>query len=703
MKKQHIIIFVTFVIVAAVGSFFIGKALVPKDDTRSVAEKIEAAIALREEGNLEGARKLFRDVAEDEPENANAHLLWAATLIEDDPERALELVNEVLAFDALAARYRGQAVTLLIQLGKVEEASAEVQYMAENQQDDPETYKIIGTLSALSNRPELAANLYQQAINLGEDDPDLKLLYAQTLLSQENRVSLTKAKVMLEEVSANTDRSGLGALLLLVTNNKLPVFADERRLFLEKLYEHPLLNSPIVNNNISILRSLTSQYQQLDVEKAYTIGRRLIEHPEATADDMVPYVFMVQGMEKADEAETVLEDLQKRYPDDLRVDVLRAYQHLLNERYADAISLVEEVASADPQNASLILMLQRAIGNEDFSPTPSEEEAMLDVILQSEIASLPFKLASYSKKIELRPTQRERLLNEAIEKYADENKVTLTAWLLQLEEFEKSANLITDAEALANISLFETRIKALSQADELTAARQLLQRGEASDLSALLVAYYDALLSVREEADAEVIARKWQDAFAQARLNDNTAVILQLARLAQNVDTATVLQAYEEARLNDAQFTPFDWLAYFNAAFQEADLTLAHRIARDTLAQFPGNSTMVNNAAYVSALIESNPGLYVERLEDILEENPDIVEYRMTLALCYLKTEQPTKARRLIQDLQIPEAFRSKLIYAAVLAANNEEIFASNLVQDIEEQDLLPEERELASTFARNN
>ena len=116
-----------------------------------------------------------------------------------------------------------------------------------------------------------------------------------------------------------------------------------------------------------------------------------------------------------------------------------------------------------------------------------------------------------------------------------------------------------------------------------------------------------------------------------------------------------------------------------------------------------GDPSHTNNAAYLNFLRGRNIEKYIDRMEQVVEANPDRGTFRMTLALGNLRAGRPREALRLAEEtpLDWSEAgASSQAIYAAVLAANDREAFASSLISRIDRSRLLAEEWELVSALS---
>jgi hypothetical protein len=88
-------------------------------------------------------------------------------------------------------------------------------------------------------------------------------------------------------------------------------------------------------------------------------------------------------------------------------------------------------------------------------------------------------------------------------------------------------------------------------------------------------------------------------------------------------------------------------------------------------------------------------------MRTLVEDYPDVTQYRLTLALGLLRIGRTNEAKRLLDSTAIDWASagtRGKMIYAAVLAASNQRVVADGLIQNIDFSELIPEERALLDT-----
>jgi hypothetical protein len=118
--------------------------------------------------------------------------------------------------------------------------------------------------------------------------------------------------------------------------------------------------------------------------------------------------------------------------------------------------------------------------------------------------------------------------------------------------------------------------------------------------------------------------------------------------------------------------------------------------------RFPQKPVHINNLAYFHFLSERNLEEGIASMEKLVEEYPERQAYRLTLALGLLKAGSFNKANRLIESGQIDwdeVGQRGQLIYAAILAANDQRVVAQGLLQNIDPEQLIPEERALMPSF----
>jgi hypothetical protein len=117
---------------------------------------------------------------------------------------------------------------------------------------------------------------------------------------------------------------------------------------------------------------------------------------------------------------------------------------------------------------------------------------------------------------------------------------------------------------------------------------------------------------------------------------------------------------------------------------------------------FPDNEIHKNNLSYFKFLAEEDIEKHVEIMRNLTERNPDITHYQLTLALGLLKSGRQNEAARLIRNTAINWAEadnRAQLIYAIILSANDQRIVAEGLIQNIDMEGLILEEKALLETM----
>ncbi len=174
------------------------------------------------------------------------------------------------------------------------------------------------------------------------------------------------------------------------------------------------------------------------------------------------------------------------------------------------------------------------------------------------------------------------------------------------------------------------------------------------------------------------------------------------AKLWQLAEYALLMQDREKIRLtftNLLRENPLSLQAYIRWLEwerQNGDTATVLRLLQKMQIHFPENLSIGNDLRYLELLLEQNLVENEAKAQLMLEQYPSVFAYRMTLALAYLKNEKPKQALELILDLGInwkgvDASYR--VLAASILAANAYPSDAERMLERVELDSLLPEER----------
>jgi predicted Zn-dependent protease len=123
---------------------------------------------------------------------------------------------------------------------------------------------------------------------------------------------------------------------------------------------------------------------------------------------------------------------------------------------------------------------------------------------------------------------------------------------------------------------------------------------------------------------------------------------------------------------------------------------------KQMIADLPLQPEPKNDWAYLSLLLNTNVDEAWNTAQSLVQANPQVLAYRTTLALWYLRKNDAAGAVAVYEGLQIDWSTAppsAKLIYAVVLGANGKKDQAAAFVHTLNRSQLRAEERALLDAY----
>lgn len=127
-----------------------------------------------------------------------------------------------------------------------------------------------------------------------------------------------------------------------------------------------------------------------------------------------------------------------------------------------------------------------------------------------------------------------------------------------------------------------------------------------------------------------------------------------------------------------------------------------HEVQEAMHEDYPDDISVENDFFYTGFLLGKTEPNKLQEVEDLIEQNPNFLSHRMTLALGLLLNNKPEEALRVFDALDIPIAQLSptfRTILGSVLRANGLEEEASVVFRGVDPRQLLPEEQKLFEKY----
>lgn len=669
----------------------------------------EQATELVSQGNPDLAQQTLEAALEDRPDDKELAVRLARLTSTTNPERARQLVEETVNNPEASETLLLEATPLALQLQMFEEAGRMITRLLEINPNNPQTLKLVGIFSLISSDLQQARAALERADQLNPGDDQTQLILGQVLARSDNLIDKTRGKVMLSDVGlGGTGEYQLSALLFLALSTDLPISQSEFETIYDALWSHPQFDTPFVNSNISILRTLALRFRAFNQDRAFAISKRIVNHADHSMADEVAHAFLGQVMGQPAEVRSVVDRLEQKARDEAatmseemlaRVNAVVAHQLLVEKQTDAGIAKLQEEASRRPNSPFVLQILFAAVRDPDYQLSIDQKDNLVKLLVDHPLADPQIKLGGMSQRLELKPLQREQIIAEAIERFRESAPVELGRWLILNRQAAPVLELFPEEKALQDPTALELRFSALALVERFDEMEALMEKADQL-LQPMLRETMRTLLAGWQQ-DTEAVATHWDRAFALARDAENGPALLRMARMAMEYELADrAREAYTAARAEDVGFQELDLTTYMTLALSNRDTRTATVLAAELADRFPDNPVYVNNSSYLDLLSGERLEKARDRMVRLVDQYPNESNYRMTLALGHLRNGEADKALRIVEstniDLNNPS---SQAIYAAVLAATNRRPLAQSIAANIDRTKLLDAEWALVDSL----
>lgn len=691
-----VFLLVLLVAVGGIGYFFYYE---PREESKEAY--VEAMVALKESrlseaisrlersfakwpGHGEAGFALFDLIAYTEPERAEALLLK----LEQHPFPRERLISRKIEL-AMDAEALGKAQTLESVLNSLEDIGVEGEYA-----------QLLISLSQEGFTRETLQRL-QLLRSKYPENRDLRYLEARIDLLREDPVALVRTKVNLFELLDRVDSISLRACILLVLQEQIPLFAEDRARIVEHLKNHPLLEGGLDRQSSEILRAMVGRLLNADRELAFTLTGELVSREDAEMADRLAHIEVAQALGRSAEVAEMMNALEAERERSPEATLLLAKQAILEEEVETAMAYLEEIHEAAPNNSPFLRYCITLL-SQDPSVLSEDRRAVVAqwIFEHSEAPFIP-RLLALQEQINLDPAQKEVLLDLAVETFGETQTVELARWLLQNEARERVLDLISESEALEDRELLAIRLDTLLNENRNEEALELLEKG-AERLGAFDFALSKVQIHNRMEAPEKAL-EALREAMDLAPLQENPRVYFLLADLAELLEENDLqIQAYTAAYEGKVGFPPLPAVKYLSHLLENGQFERATEFAVYCRNRSPNNPIFINNDCYLQIIQENNLEACVDDMEALVEANPQVPQYRGTLALGQLLAGYPESALETLESEDVEfslDQTQAQLVYAMVQAANGQEALAENLIRSINREALNPAEAALLEQY----
>lgn len=367
------------------------------------------------------------------------------------------------------------------------------------------------------------------------------------------------------------------------------------------------------------------------------------------------------------------------------------------EDRAEALTILRGLAQGtDAESLSALIMLSR---NADVDRTTGQ--GILEQIRQHPLLDDLGRLAAWELERRLGTRDPEVIFKEVIDFFKSTDlarKGVAANWLYNQGKPELVLVLAAPPDSLASHDLFLVRLNALAALKRWTDVQKELEDPQVP-LALPMVFLYRAR-AAQELGDSGGSHANWDRARAAA--GSDYEMLSNLA------DYALKLGVYDEAKSTITLMTQFPGKSHqaytelLQVEAQHGSSSELQATLKQMTVDLPQEPEPKNDWAYLSLLLNTNVDEAWKTAQGLVEAQPDMLAYRSTLALGYIRRNDVQGAAKVYDGLTIdwngaPASW--KMIHAVVLAANGDKARAEEAARSINRNQLRKEEMALLDTY----
>jgi hypothetical protein len=467
--------------------------------------------------------------------------------------------------------------------------------------------------------------------------------------------------------------------------------------------------------------------------EALGLWQEVIRLPQCTASDRQEYVTLLLQQGRMSAAEKIVEDLLRMAPDVKTMRLAAEYAKRTGDE-AKALEYARLAAARAPEDGAMRFMLAEMLARSSDPAQRAEAREILWVLARQEgawrkgaieaLARAPelsseeeqrvlaalndmaepgviSSLLAAGLRLKLQPEAAEQIYQESVSKWATASPADLaelTRWLNLHNQSERVLTLLPVERAVASEPLLLSRLDALANLGRWGEIDALLARPDLS-LDPTVAESFRARSAMGRGAalDAELY---WDRAIALGE--GDPAKLRFLANFAeQSRATATALKSYDQlARF--PEHAAFAHRGRQRLIEQTGDAVAARGVAERLSTVAPDDVNAQAQLIHLDLLLEIDVEANLGKAKALMAKFPTRLSFRVTTALGYLRQHDAASALAQFQGPapiewpRTPPGWRA--VYAAALAANEENEAAREIIATIPLERLNKEERALVAS-----
>jgi predicted Zn-dependent protease len=484
----------------------------------------------------------------------------------------------------------------------------------------------------------------------------------------------------------------------------------------------------------AVMRAAARFNTQVGAPHAYGYWKALLALPTVTADERREAIRFGLGAKRYELCEEQLAILRESEPANPENLSLAAQLAVEKNDPAAAMSLTDQLLDLDPAHPGALLrrgelllsspeVERRAQGIQQLqtlggsnAPTalaalealantrdlsPSDVRVVAVALFNHPAGQTRHRLAGFSLEIRLAPDRKAELMTRAISQFRTDGPdalLTLADWTKQQGDPARILEFIPLTLSLSRQDLFLVRMDALAARKDWEEIQRILLH-ERTPIQTFHREVFLARVSLElhEPLPAET---HWEAALDEA--SRNPSHLAYLARYSEKIGVLSVAaKAWRQLARKPS------WALRANAALvslleRQGDTRGLRDVMRQLRRLAPDDPAPRHDEAYLDLLLGENVPAAGTTAVKLLNDHPQRIAYRSTVALSYLRSNDPTAALQQYDGVEIPWEKASpsaQAVRAAVLHANRELTLARTAAATIPQNSLKPEERELVASL----
>lgn len=309
------------------------------------------------------------------------------------------------------------------------------------------------------------------------------------------------------------------------------------------------------------------------------------------------------------------------------------------------------------------------------------------------------KLAAASAEIQLDPRRYAEIVKRTVAEYRSgtiEQRAQLARWLNQNREYDNVLDVITVEEAAGRSDLFLIRLDALAGRGYWPEIAELL-RGDSIPLQVPVVLLYRGR-AARELGKPEESATFYRRAVIEAAPTPDA--MWYIINYLQRVGEDQVLEQELEKLADNPASARQAFQALVPIVQKRQDAEELYQLYDRMLKRLPSDPAVQNDHRYFAALTGRRAD--VSGARELVDDQPRMLAYRITLALTHLKNGQPEAAMKVFNGITLdPMQIQpyQRAVLAAVLGANARGEEARQLARSVPGDVVTAQEFELIKPY----